>query len=141
MHHALRRPRGIFWIAAWQVVLLGITAVLLAGSPAAAAPLAGTVLTSTTATLPAELAPLATGKRIAYVTTSVTGGTIAATGLVLTPKTNKKNKTVVWGHGTTGLADQCTPSASQRPYGLRAARRSLTAAFSSKPRSGSTAII
>jgi pimeloyl-ACP methyl ester carboxylesterase len=116
MHHALRRPRGIFWIAACQVVLLCFSTVLLAGSPAHAAVLAGTVLTSTTATLPAELAPLANGKRISYVTTSVTGGTITATGLVLTPKTNKKNRVVVWGHGTTGLADQCTPSASQAVF-------------------------
>ncbi|MFG1994039.1 alpha/beta fold hydrolase [Actinoplanes sp. NPDC048988] len=78
--------------------------------------MAGTVITNVTATLPAELSPLATGKRISYVTTNVNGGVITATGLVLTPKTGKNNKTVAWGHGTTGLADQCSPSASQSVF-------------------------
>jgi pimeloyl-ACP methyl ester carboxylesterase len=104
------------WIAAAQVALLSTAVLLFAGSPADAAPAPGTVLVSVTATLPAELSPLATGKRIAYVSTSVTGGTITATGLIITPKTNKKNKTVVWGHGTTGLADKCAPSASQAVF-------------------------
>ena len=103
-------------VAALQVSLLGATIVLFAGAPAKATVAPGTVLVSVTATLPAELTPLATGKRIAYVSTSVTGGTITATGLVITPKTNKKNRTVVWGHGTTGLADQCAPSASQAVF-------------------------
>src|SRR4029079_5017971 len=53
---------------------------------------------------------LATGKRVSYVSTSVTGASITTTGLVLSPKRKKANKTVVWGHGTTGLADQCAPS-------------------------------
>jgi pimeloyl-ACP methyl ester carboxylesterase len=113
MHPALRRPWGIRWIAA---VLITALAVLLTGTPVQAGPLSGTVLLSSAATLPSELAPLATGKRITYLTTSVTGSAITATGLVLTPKTNKKNRTVVWGHGTTGLADQCSPSASQSVF-------------------------
>ncbi len=113
MDPALRRPWGIRWIAAVLITTLGV---LLTGPPATASPIAGTVLVTTHAALPTELAPLATGKRIAYVTTSVTGGTITATGLILTPKANKQNRTVVWGHGTTGLADQCTPSASQSVF-------------------------
>jgi len=38
------------------------------------------------------------------------------TGLVITPKTNKQNKTVAWAHGTTGLADQCAPSTNQNVF-------------------------
>jgi pimeloyl-ACP methyl ester carboxylesterase len=104
------------WVAAFQVALLSTAIVFFAGSPAKAAVTPGTVLLSVTASLPGELAPLATGKRIAYVSTSVTGSTITATGLILTPKVNKKNKTVAWGHGTTGLADKCAPSASQAVF-------------------------
>jgi pimeloyl-ACP methyl ester carboxylesterase len=93
------------------VVLIGAGgAAVAAGTPAAAAQPPGYVLSSTSVTPPGQLAALATGKRIQYVTTGVTGAGISATGLVLTPKTNKKHKVVVWGHGTTGLADQCAPS-------------------------------
>jgi alpha-beta hydrolase superfamily lysophospholipase len=95
-------------------VLLGCGGVVVAtGGPATAAAVPGTVLTSAAATLPSELSALATGKKIQYVSTDVKGGVITATGLVITPKKNKKNKTVVWGHGTTGLADKCAPSANQ----------------------------
>ncbi|WP_307834587.1 alpha/beta fold hydrolase [Paractinoplanes lichenicola] len=73
------------------------------------------------ATLPAELAPLANGKRVSYLTTTLLSSPtnsipITATGLILTPKTGKNNKIVVWGHGTTGLADQCAPSVSQSVF-------------------------
>jgi pimeloyl-ACP methyl ester carboxylesterase len=116
MKSALRRRRAIRWIAAIHVAVLCIAAILFSGSATAAATAPGTVLAATAATLPAELAPLATGKRITYVTTALNGATISATGLVLTPKTARKNKTVVWGHGTTGLADQCAPSSSQAVF-------------------------
>jgi pimeloyl-ACP methyl ester carboxylesterase len=99
-----------------QVLLLGVFGVVVAGHPANAAVTPGAVLTSATATLPPELAPLATGKRIQYVTTNISGATITATGLVLTPKTGRTNRTVAWSHGTTGLADQCAPSASQAVF-------------------------
>ena len=108
MNHALRQRSAVLWFAVLAVVVLTISP----GTPAAAAPSPGTVLAATTATLPAELSSLATGKRIAYVTTTVNGATTTATGLVLTPKVGKTDKTVVWGHGTTGLADQCAPSAN-----------------------------
>jgi len=91
----------------------GTVATTAAPAAAATSTSPGTVLAATTATLPPELEPLATGKRIHYVTTNVHGNPITATGLILTPRTKKKNKTVVWGHGTTGLADQCTPSNHQ----------------------------
>ncbi|MEV6305211.1 alpha/beta fold hydrolase [Actinoplanes sp. NPDC051861] len=92
-------------------VLLTVAGTVAATSTAAnAASLPGFVLSSTTATLPPELTALATGKRVQYVTTNINGGLITATGLIITPKNNKKNKTVAWAHGTTGLADQCAPS-------------------------------
>ena len=98
-------------------MLLGIFGVVITtGGPANAIPSPGAVLRTTTATLPPELSPLATGKRIEYATTNLSGATIAATGLVLTPKTGKKNRTVAWSHGTTGLADQCAPSTSQAMF-------------------------
>ncbi|BAL90031.1 putative secreted lipase [Actinoplanes missouriensis 431] len=94
-------------------LLAAVGTVAATAQPAAAASLPGIVLTSSAATLPAELAPLATGRRIQYVTTGVTGNVITATGLILTPKTGKNGKIVAWGHGTTGLADQCAPSTNQ----------------------------
>ncbi|GAA0560853.1 lipase family protein [Paractinoplanes ferrugineus] len=96
------------------VALLAVCGIAVAPTgPAAAGSLPGTVLTSATATLPAELSPLATGKRIQYLTTDLNGLLIPATGLILTPKSNKKNRTVAWAHGSTGLADQCAPSNNQ----------------------------
>jgi pimeloyl-ACP methyl ester carboxylesterase len=95
--------------AAMMGILLAFS---LSAAPARAAVAPGTVVIAVTATLPPELAPLATGKRITYVSTAINGSPITATGLVLTPKTGKKNKVVAWGHGTTGLADRCAPSTS-----------------------------
>jgi pimeloyl-ACP methyl ester carboxylesterase len=107
------RRRAATWIAVAQAALLSIFGVLVITGPAQAAAAPGTVLSSTTATLPGTLPRLATGKRIQYVSTDVNGGAITVTGLVLTPKLNKNNKTVAWAHGTTGLADQCAPSTNQ----------------------------
>jgi len=104
------------WVAAFQVAVLSTAILFFAGAPAKAAVAPGTVLLHVTTTLPAELSGLATAKRIAYVSTSITGSTITATGLIITPKTNKKNKTVVWAHGTTGLADRCAPSANHAVF-------------------------
>jgi pimeloyl-ACP methyl ester carboxylesterase len=104
------------WLAVSTAVLLGIGGGLAVSGPAAAIDLPGTVLSSATATLPSELSPLATGKRIQYLSTDVNGGLIPVTGLVLTPKTGKKNKTVAWAHGTTGLADQCAPSTNPNVF-------------------------
>ncbi|HWS31795.1 MAG TPA: alpha/beta fold hydrolase, partial [Actinoplanes sp.] len=93
--------------------LIAACGVVAATAGPAYATVPGFVLTSTTASLPATLSALATGKRIQYVTTNVNGSLTTATGLVLTPKTGKKNKVVAWGHGTTGLADICAPSTNQ----------------------------
>jgi len=102
--------------AALLAAVIVVIPVVSAPGAAQAASLPGTVLTSVTATLPPELSPLATGKRIQYVTTNPSGGLITATGLVLTPKSGKANRTVVWSHGTTGLADQCAPSTNQNVF-------------------------
>jgi pimeloyl-ACP methyl ester carboxylesterase len=104
------------WISALLVALLSTAGVLVTGTSASAAATPGTVLSSAAATLPPELTPLATGKRVQYVSTNVSGGTITVTGLILTPKTGKKNKTVAWAHGSTGLADQCAPSNNQAVF-------------------------
>src|SRR5215475_9794503 len=106
MTHALRRQP----IAIAAVVLFSTAGLTISGAPAQAATTPGTIVSSTTSSLPPELSPLATGKRISYYTTAVNGTAITATGLIMTPKTGKVNKTVVWAHGTTGLADQCAPS-------------------------------
>jgi fermentation-respiration switch protein FrsA (DUF1100 family) len=103
------------WLACAQILVLALTA--LVASPAQAAikydDIPGVVLSSSTATLPAELSTLATGKKITYVTTTVGGALTTSSGLVLTPKTGKNTKIVAWAHGTTGLADQCAPSTNQ----------------------------
>ena len=96
------------------VVLLGTGGTVAVTAPAIAdATVPGSVLTSAPATLPAALAQAATAKRIKYVTTDVRGATVPATGLVLTPRTGRKNRVVVWAHGTTGVADRCAPSVNQ----------------------------
>ena len=109
---ARKRQPATIVLAAALTILLAISGAFYGSSAATAASLPGTVLTNLPATLPAELAPLANGRRISYVTTTVNGGITPATGLILTPRTGRNNKTVVWGHGTTGLADQCAPSVS-----------------------------
>jgi pimeloyl-ACP methyl ester carboxylesterase len=101
-------------VAALVAILLAVGAALVAPTgPASAASIPGMVLSSTTATLPSGLATLATGKRITYVTTDVNGNLITATGLIMTPINNRANRVAAWAHGTTGLADKCTPSTNQ----------------------------
>jgi pimeloyl-ACP methyl ester carboxylesterase len=116
MKSALWRRPVVRWLAAIHVALLCIAGVLFSGGSAVAVSAPGTVLTATSATLPPELSSLATGRRVTYVTTAVNGTTTPATGLILTPKTGRKNQTVVWGHGTTGLADTCAPSTSDAVF-------------------------
>ena len=92
------------------VALLGTGGAVGATGPAVAAPAPGSVLSATSVALPAPLGQIATGKRIEYVSTNVNGGSITATGLILTPTRGKTNKIVAWAHGSTGLADICAPS-------------------------------
>ena len=109
MNPALRRR-------ALVVLLALLAAVLFPGRPAAAAAAAGTVLTNAAVALPAELSGLATGRRVSFVTEGARGVISTSTGLVLTPKTNKKNRLVVWAHGTTGIADKCAPSSNYNVF-------------------------
>ena len=117
---AFRRRTGRWaskTVVALAATLLGTgTALAAVTGPAAAASPPGTVIYSTTATLPGDLAALATGKRIQYVSTDVNGASITVTGLVLTPRAYRQYKTVAWAHGTTGLADQCAPSTNQAVF-------------------------
>ncbi|MEU7901628.1 lipase family protein [Actinoplanes sp. NPDC049118] len=106
------RQYVVRWIAVFQAVLLSIFGVLVGAGPAAAAAVPGTVLSSAAASLPPELSPHGTAKRIEYVSTDLSGATVTVTGLVITPR-RKSLRTVAWGHGTTGLADRCAPSDHQ----------------------------
>jgi pimeloyl-ACP methyl ester carboxylesterase len=121
MAQAIHRKEQYMNHARWRrcvatLIAVSVTPFIFPGRPAAAVSAPGSVLLATPATLPSELSSLATGKRISYATTAVNGSSLNATGLVLTPKTGKTNKTVVWGHGTTGLADQCAPSNNQAVF-------------------------
>ncbi|WP_203779230.1 alpha/beta fold hydrolase [Paractinoplanes rishiriensis] len=98
------------------VVLISSGIALAPGTPASAAVAPGSVLSSSSAALPPQLGARATGRRVQYVSTNADGITITATGLVLTPKTGKQNRVVVWAHGTTGLADRCAPSTNQNVF-------------------------
>lgn len=108
-HKARRR-----WLAGFHSLVLGLTGAAAVAAPAAAtANSPGTVASSATVSLPSELAPYATIKRITYWTTDVRGTAITATGLVITPRVGKKNRTVAWAHGTTGVSDRCAPSTNK----------------------------
>ena len=106
LRHRARRAAVLGSVLA--IVCGGLVGV--GAGPAAAADPPGKVLTDAPATLPPALADLATARRISYASTNVTGAGVTVTGLVLTPTGTRVNRTVVWGHGTTGLADQCAPS-------------------------------
>lgn len=94
------------------ITVLIAAGLIAGGTPAvAAAPVPGTIVSTTVVTLPADLAAKGTALRVEYRTTDIRGASITATGLILTPRTTlKRNRVVVWAHGTTGLVDHCTPS-------------------------------
>lgn len=75
-------------------------------------PAPGSIISASPRALPEGLRSLARAEQIKYATTDVRGKAALASGLVLTPLRAKKNKTVVWAHGTTGIADKCAPSAN-----------------------------
>jgi pimeloyl-ACP methyl ester carboxylesterase len=73
----------------------------------------GMVTHQSTMVLPAALQPIATGKRIQYVSTASNGQKIIVSGAIITPKDQPNQpKTVAWAHGTTGLDDHCAPSSN-----------------------------
>lgn len=101
------------------IITVLIAAGLISGGgiPAqAAASIPGAVVSATAIALPADLANRGTAVRVEYVTTDLKGALITATGLILTPRAGRTFKTVVWAHGTTGLADQCAPSANREVF-------------------------
>ena len=112
------------------VPLLGVAILILAAitpsapiaaadpAPASAQPVNGqsrkfgTVLTTANMVLTPELAAVATGQRISYLSSDPDGRPIVVTGAVLTPRHQQqtRHEVVAWAHGTEGLADQCAPS-------------------------------
>lgn len=103
----------------YAVPLVGLLVALTLPSLAQANPKPGTIVSSEPMTLTASLDAIATGKRIKYVSTDPSGEPIVVSGAVLTPRpeiaqSHKENatRTVAWAHGTTGVADQCAPSAT-----------------------------
>ena len=82
-------------------------------------PKPGTIVNSETMELAASLDAIATGTRVTYVSTDPSGNPIVVSGVVLTPRSEilqshpgNATRTVAWAHGTTGVADQCAPSAT-----------------------------
>jgi pimeloyl-ACP methyl ester carboxylesterase len=105
----------------YAIPLVGLLVALTlpVSSSAQASPKPGTVVSSEPMTLTASLDAIATGKRIKYASTDPSGEPIVVSGVVLTPRpeiaqSHKENatRTVAWAHGTTGVADQCAPSAT-----------------------------
>lgn len=71
--------------------------------------------------LPANLANVATGQLFAYRMTSAMGKPINATAMLFKPKTAVPSTgwpMVVFGHGTTGVGQQCAPSVTMKNTGM-----------------------
>lgn len=54
-----------------------------------------------------------TGERVTYVSTTPAGDPVPVTGVLITPEGPEPEggrPVAVWGHGTTGLGDDCAPS-------------------------------
>jgi pimeloyl-ACP methyl ester carboxylesterase len=102
-----------------SLLTLLVALALPAASLADSNPKPGTVLGNEPMTLTANLDAVATGERITYVSTDPSGNPIVVSGAVLTPRLQivqshpeNASRTVAWAHGTTGVADQCAPSAT-----------------------------
>jgi len=83
---------------------------------------AGTVskLSSAALRLPANLASVATGQLFAYKMTGAKGQKINATAMLFKPKTSAPATgwpLIVFGHGTTGVGQQCAPSVTMNASG------------------------
>lgn len=83
---------------------------------------AGTVSRVSTASLnmPTGLADVATGQLFAYKMTGAKGQPINATAMLFKPKTLMPSAgwpMVVFGHGTTGVGQQCAPSVTMNATG------------------------
>src|SRR5215211_5529612 len=110
-------PKSIPLVAAALLLALLVAFSHPATTRAENNPKPGTIVTSESMTLAANLDGVATGKRITHFSTDPSGNAIVVSGAVLTPrpeilKSHRQNagKIVAWAHGTMGLADQCAPS-------------------------------
>lgn len=77
----------------------------------------GTLITKTALDPSIGLSSAGSAYRILYATTDVHGRPAVSTGAIFVPKKPAPKsgyKTIAWAHGTTGLGDNCTPSALPR---------------------------
>lgn len=111
-----RSMKSFGYIGLATIVAMFFTTLVLTPFRASAASVAitapvGSVLSVSRMTLPAELQSLATAKKISYVSTNIQNQKIVVSGAIITPKKQAAQPRVVaWGHGSTGIADQCAPS-------------------------------
>lgn len=102
-----------------QSVLLGLSFLLVAACGGDSEPVAGDVVQATDANLPAVTAA-DTKQIITYRMPGVRGEPVDATGVVLIPAGTPPDggwPVIGWGHGTTGVSDNCAPSASSTLLG------------------------
>ncbi|WP_062367971.1 lipase family protein [Gordonia sp. QH-12] len=77
----------------------------------------GTLIQKTPLAGSVDLTGASSAYRILYATTDVHGAPAVSTGAVFLPKRPAPKggyKVIAWAHGTTGLGDDCTPSAQPR---------------------------
>jgi dipeptidyl aminopeptidase/acylaminoacyl peptidase len=73
----------------------------------------------------------ATGERVTYVSTTPSDDPVPVTGVLLTPAGDEPadgRPVAVWGHGTTGLGDECAPS-HHEPFTIEGVSPLLAAGF------------
>lgn len=102
------------YCAQLRSAFLGLSFLLVAGCGSDSDPVAGDIVQATDASLPAITAA-ETKQIITYRMPGVGGELVDATGVVLIPAGTPPDggwPVVGWGHGTTGVADACAPSAS-----------------------------
>src|SRR5215204_3407565 len=111
------KPRSILLAVAASLLALLVAFSRPATTRAESPPKPGTIVSSESMALAANLAAVATGTRITHFSTEPDGSPILVSGAVLTPRPEilrahraNAGKIVAWAHGTMGLADQCAPS-------------------------------
>src|SRR5215218_6542584 len=107
-------PKSIPLVAAALLLALLVAFSHPATTQAETNPKPGTIVTSESMTLAANLDAVATGQRITHFSTDPSGNPIVVSGAVLTPRPEivrahpeNASRIVAWAHGTMGLADQC----------------------------------
>src|SRR5258708_21199462 len=115
MRYGLSTSKSLLRVAVAAVVAIGFSGLTPVVAHADGG--VGTIVQQSTATLPSDLASIATGKRIVYVTSDVNGTSVNSSGLVITPNVRPAHpKIVAWAHALTGLADKCAPSVDPTNY-------------------------